>query len=68
MSFTFHVEVVPVAGKVHHAATADAKPNHPVTAQSVNVDPKSAFDRRVSAVSSAAKSAHVLMLRFSEIY
>jgi hypothetical protein len=40
MSFTFHVEVVPVAGKVHHAATADAKPNHPVTAQSVNVDPK----------------------------
>jgi len=49
MSFDFHIEVVIGAGKPDDAATADyaataAKPNQAVTAQRVNVDPKTELD------------------------
>jgi hypothetical protein len=40
MSFAFHIEVAIGAGKPDDAASADAKSNHAVTAQRVNVDPK----------------------------
>src|SRR5262249_33304965 len=57
--FAFHFEVVIGAGKSDYAASADAQPNHPITAQRVNVDRKCAFDSRPAAASSAAKSAHL---------
>ena len=44
MGFAFHVEVAIGAGESDYAATAGTEPNEAVTAQRVNVDPKSAFD------------------------
>jgi hypothetical protein len=60
MNLAFHVEVVIVAGKVHHAAVATTEPDHSVPAQYINVDPKCALDCWSPAASSAAESAHEL--------
>jgi len=61
MSFAFHIEVATGVGKPDDAASAGAKPDHAVTAQRVNVDPKCEFAlyRRPPTASSATKSAHL---------